>query len=53
MLLSALAGTELNLSVMDYQGLANLNVDLLHFADALKVREAIFQMMERGSSGDF
>ncbi|MBO9525458.1 MAG: hypothetical protein J7517_04910 [Sphingobium yanoikuyae] len=38
MLLSALAGTELNLSVMDYQGLANLNVDLLHFADALKVR---------------
>ncbi|WHO37113.1 TadG family pilus assembly protein [Sphingobium sp. AP49] len=38
MLLSALAGTELNLSVMDYQGLASLNVDLLHFADALKVR---------------
>lgn len=38
MLLSALAGTQLNLSVMDYQGLASLNVDLLHFADALKVR---------------
>lgn len=38
MLLSALAGTELNLSVMDYQGLASLNVDLLRFADALKVR---------------
>lgn len=37
-LLSALAGTELNLSVMDYQGLANLNIDLLHFADALKLR---------------
>ncbi len=37
-LLSALAGTELNLSVMDYQGLANLNVDLLHFADALRLR---------------
>ncbi|MEJ7934890.1 pilus assembly protein TadG-related protein [Sphingobium sp. AN558] len=37
-LLSALAGTELNLTVMDSQGLANLNVDLLHFADALRVR---------------
>lgn len=38
MLLSALAGTELNLSVMDSQGLASLNVDLLGFADALRVR---------------
>lgn len=38
MLLSALAGTELNLTVMDSQGLANLNLDLLHFADALRLR---------------
>lgn len=38
MLLSALAGTELNLSVMDVQGLASLNIDLLHFADALRLR---------------
>lgn len=38
MLLSSLAGTELNLSVMDMQGLASLNVDLLRMADALKVR---------------
>lgn len=38
MLLSALAGTELNLSVMDVNGLASLNVDLLHFADALRLR---------------
>lgn len=38
MLLSALAGTELNLSVMDTQGLANLDLNLLTVADALKVR---------------
>lgn len=38
MLLSSLAGTELNLSVMDSQGLASLNIDLLHVADALRVR---------------
>lgn len=37
-LLSALAGTELNLSVMDTQGLASLDLDLLHVADALRVR---------------
>jgi uncharacterized membrane protein len=36
-LLSSLIGTQINLSVMDYQGLATLNVDLLHFADALRV----------------
>lgn len=39
-LLSALAGTELNLTVMDYQGLANAQVDLLGFADALRIRLA-------------
>lgn len=38
MLLSSLAGTELNLSVMDCQGLASLNLDLLGVADALRVR---------------
>ncbi len=38
MLLSALAGTELNLSVMDTQGLASLDLNLLAIADALKVR---------------
>ncbi|NML11699.1 hypothetical protein HHL08_16335 [Sphingobium sp. AR-3-1] len=38
MLLSNLAGTELNLSVMDYNGLASANLDLLHIADALRVR---------------
>lgn len=38
MLLSSLAGTQLNLSVMDSQGLASLNMDLLHVADALRVR---------------
>lgn len=38
MVLSNLAGTELNLSVMDYNGLVNANLDLLHVADALKVR---------------
>lgn len=38
MLLSSLAGTELNLSVMDSQGLASLNLDLLNVADALRVR---------------
>lgn len=37
-LLSALAGTEVNLSVMDYEGLASAQVDLLGFADALAVR---------------
>ncbi|MEJ7926487.1 pilus assembly protein TadG-related protein [Sphingobium sp. AN641] len=36
-LLSALAGTELNLTVMDYHGLANAQVDLLGFADALRI----------------
>ncbi|WP_145201106.1 pilus assembly protein TadG-related protein [Sphingobium sp. B2] len=40
MLLSSLAGTELNLSVMDCQGLASLNLDLLGVADALRVRTA-------------
>ncbi|QGP78508.1 pilus assembly protein TadG-related protein [Sphingobium sp. CAP-1] len=38
MLLSNLAGTELNLSVMDYNGLLGANLDLLHVADALRVR---------------
>ncbi|WP_298397261.1 pilus assembly protein TadG-related protein [Sphingobium sp.] len=38
MLLSNLAGTELNLSVMDYNGLVSANLDLLRIADALKVR---------------
>ena len=38
MLLSSLAGTELNLTVMDCQGLASLNLDLLGVADALRVR---------------
>lgn len=38
MLLSNLAGTELNLTVMDYQGLVGANIDLLHVADALRVR---------------
>ncbi|MES2173742.1 MAG: pilus assembly protein TadG-related protein [Pseudomonadota bacterium] len=38
MLLSNLAGTELNLSVMDYNGLASANLDLLGVADALRVR---------------
>lgn len=37
-LLSALAGTQLNLSVMDYQSLVDLNVDLLGFAGALRTR---------------
>ena len=37
-LLSALVGTELNLSVMDYKGLVNLDVDLLGFAHALQAR---------------
>lgn len=37
-LLSALAGVQINLSAMDYQGLANAQVDLLGFADALAVR---------------
>ena len=38
MLLSSLAGTELNLSALDVQGLASLNLNLLGFADALRVR---------------
>lgn len=38
MLLSKLAGTELNLSVMDYNGLVSANLDLLRVADALRVR---------------
>jgi uncharacterized membrane protein len=38
MLLSSLAGTELNLSVMDYNGLIGANLDLLGVADALRVR---------------
>lgn len=37
-LLSALVGTELNLSVMDYKGLVDLDVDLLGFAHALQAR---------------
>lgn len=37
-LLSSLIGTELNLSVVGWQGLANANVDLLGYADALKVQ---------------
>jgi uncharacterized membrane protein len=38
MLLSNLAGTELNLSVMDYNGLVSANLDLLGVADALRIR---------------
>lgn len=38
MILSSLAGTELNLSVMDYNGLVNANVHLLGVADALRIR---------------
>ena len=37
-LLSSIAGTNLNLSVVDTQGLASADVDLLGFADALRVR---------------
>ncbi|WP_260923824.1 TadG family pilus assembly protein [Novosphingobium sp. 9] len=37
-LLSALIGTNLNLSVLDSQNLANADVDLLGFADALKAQ---------------
>jgi uncharacterized membrane protein len=37
-LLSALAGTSLNLSVLDGQSLAAADIDLLGFADALRVR---------------
>lgn len=44
-LLSALAGTELNLSVLDSQGLASTDVDILDFADALRV-----QLGRQGSS---
>ncbi|HWJ70891.1 MAG TPA: pilus assembly protein TadG-related protein [Sphingobium sp.] len=44
-LLSALAGTQLNLSVMDGQSLAAANVDILGFADALRV-----QLGRQGSS---
>ncbi|BBD97230.1 hypothetical protein SAMIE_1007310 [Sphingobium amiense] len=38
MLLSNLAGTELSLSVLDSNGLLAANLDLLHVADALRVR---------------
>lgn len=37
-LLSGLIGTNINLSVADSQGLLSTDVDLLHFADALRVR---------------
>ncbi|HEY0270028.1 MAG TPA: TadG family pilus assembly protein [Sphingomonas sp.] len=37
-LLSALAGTNLNLSVMDYNALAGANVDVLAFTDALRTQ---------------
>jgi len=37
-LLSALAGTSLNLSVLDGQGLVSANLDILRVADALKLR---------------
>ncbi|MGC4251002.1 MAG: pilus assembly protein TadG-related protein [Sphingobium sp.] len=52
MLLSALAGTSLNLSVMDTQGLLDARVDLLHMADALQARlgrqdEAFVQLFDR------
>lgn len=38
MLLSGLAGTELNLSVLDSNGLTTANLDLLRVADALRLR---------------
>ncbi|BAV64016.1 pilus assembly protein TadG-related protein [Sphingobium cloacae] len=52
MLLSNLAGTNLNLSVMDTQGLLHANVDLLGMADALQARlgrqdEAFAQLFDR------
>src|SRR5690606_4873443 len=52
MLLSSLAGTSLNLSVMDTQGLLNAKVDLLGMADALQLRlgrqdEAFVQLFDR------
>jgi len=52
MLLSSLAGTSLNLSVMDTQGLLNAKVDLLGMADALQLRlgrqdEAFAQLFDR------
>lgn len=34
--LSALMGSEINLSVMDYEALANADIDLLAFSDALR-----------------
>jgi uncharacterized membrane protein len=37
-LLSGLTGTQLNLSVMDYKGLVDLDIDLLGFAHALQAR---------------
>ncbi len=37
-LLSALAGTNLNVSVMDYNALVQSNVDVLRFSDALRTR---------------
>jgi uncharacterized membrane protein len=42
-MLSALAGTDLDLSIMDTQGLANANLDLLGYADAL--------VLQTGSKG--
>ncbi|SCW82599.1 Uncharacterized membrane protein [Sphingobium faniae] len=52
MLLSGLAGTSLDLSVMDTQGLLNARVDLLHMADALQARlgsqdEAFARLFDR------
>lgn len=37
-ILSGLAGTDLGLTVMDYQGLANADIDLLAFSDALRTQ---------------
>lgn len=37
-LLSGLAGTELNLNVMDAQGLVNADIDILAFVDALRTQ---------------
>lgn len=40
-ILSALAGSELGLSVMDYEALASADVDLLAFSDALRTRAGV------------
>lgn len=40
-LLSAALGTQVNLSLMDYQNLANANVDLLSFSKALGTRAGL------------